>query len=442
MSTIDSQSSPSQSVVDAWYEKHNDEARNGRDNEMSRREIAAFRDDASLSAADKEIANFVYEHRNEFDADGNGRLSRSEFHRAVFMRSEQQSPSVQAVGRANALYEKHNDEAARGQDNEMSKREIRSFANDGSLSAKERKAAQTILDNRHDFDVDNNGRLNRNEFLQALSTVLEGDSESAPPVSDAPKPNASTSDYRAGAFTAKPEVERDGSIRLGGQQVDTTTQAGVLMSRTERSNKNVDIETNVREGQTQFVTIGTSNGGSTSKDVDTPVDKKLMEAQGFELLGVEGSRDKRVEIWGRVFEPENMDATVTLSANSKDVGYAIHTLDKSLDLDALSLRKDAFAKDGNSRVEFNGRNSYDLKLGAIFFDDSVEIENAGGRTVDYGKFEGKSDANTVQFFKQGDGDGFFVGLWGEGESVRGSYDIDNHAPGGRQQESLFIGGNV
>jgi len=192
--------------VHGWYEKHNDEAGRGRDNEMSKREVVSFSQDDSLTETEKAIANFVLENRKRFDTDGNGRLNREEFLEAVTAAKAAVSGEASGnepgatTGTSNPSidqwYEHYNDEAGKGRDNEMSKREVRAFAKDSSLSEEEQRIADFVFENMSRFDTSGNGRLNREEFLQAVNAASGSQGPSPENPTDTPTndPTGSPSD--------------------------------------------------------------------------------------------------------------------------------------------------------------------------------------------------------------------------------------------------------
>lgn len=237
---------------------------------------------------------------------------------------------------------------------------------------------------------------------------------------DASRPSSSSASGTQGSSHVA-SVNRAGSAVIGGENVSYSLQGGVLEDR-----GNSTIQTDVQDGQTQIVALGASDGGGSSLK-DKPIDRGLMEEQGFTLMGVEGTKDKKVEIWARVYDSGNpeMSSGVTLSGNAKDVAFTVHTLDTALDIGGLDVKVDPASRSGDT-FKFNTPSGDDFKFMAVFFDDSVEVLS-------------DSD-NIVQFWGQGDGDGFYVGLWGEGESVPNSVETKNHAKGGQQYESLYMGG--
>lgn len=196
-------------TIDAWYETHNDEAARGRDNEMSKREVRAFREDDSLTDEQQDIADFVFDNRKVFDRDGNGRLNRDEFHRAVQAAERQvdlpTSSDANEAEKINEFYERFNDEAAKGRDNEMSKREMRAFYEDASLSSEDRAVAQFIFENRKTLDVDGNSRLSRDEFFAAFDEAVSQDLKpvSAPPPSSDSRPPSSAKSLEWGGEDVK-----------------------------------------------------------------------------------------------------------------------------------------------------------------------------------------------------------------------------------------------
>jgi Ca2+-binding EF-hand superfamily protein len=257
----------SEDTINAWYETHNDEAGRGRDNEMSRREVVAFQQDGALTEDQKDIANYVFEQRKVFDTDGNGRLSREEFHSAVRAAEAnvdlpEGDESAQS-GKVHEFYERYNDEAAAGRDNEMSRREIEAFSDDADLGGEDRAIAQYILDNRSDLDTDNNGRLSRDEFVAAFDAAV---AQYLDPVAPPPESNP------IGSTNPPSNAER---IVWGGEEV----------SMWEITQQNAN-DSGIADGADAFLV--TVNDTSISRVED------MAEEYGFNVVETAGKSDAGV----------------------------------------------------------------------------------------------------------------------------------------------------
>ena len=93
-------------------------------------------------------------------------------------------------------------------------------------------------------------------------------------------------------------------------------------------------------GDYEFVLSGASEGGDEGALRNTPLDRALMERQGFSLLGVEGSKDRRSEIWVRVKRSENH---ITISGGAHDVAYTVLTVygsEVSFNIDDITVETD------------------------------------------------------------------------------------------------------
>lgn len=169
------------------------------------------------------------------------------------------------------------------------------------------------------------------------------------------------------------------------------------------------ITTPVSNGQTQIVALGTSDGGDRSRDVNSLLNKKLMEEQDFKLIGNRGPRDARVEVWARGYHTNNPkhNKNVYISGDSNAVAWTIHTLKANISI--TNLQRQAKESSSGVNVQSSGSgytmaiplkpdNSNKIKFVAMFLDDTTDI-------ID-------KNSHLTSFSGQGDGDTFFSGLWG------------------------------
>lgn len=218
-----------------------------------------------------------------------------------------------------------------------------------------------------------------------------------------------------------------GTLTLNGSEVSYTVDGGVV--NTQEGGDYIQ-PTTVEEGWTQIVTMGTSRGGGGSEK-NVSIDARLMKAQGFELIGVEGTKDKKVEMWGRVFDSDKgHNSDVIISSNGKDVAFTVHTIETDLNVgtlednaksDNIKLPKGAI----EGEMDIDGLNNYNFKISSIFFDDTVKVTDMPD--------------NSMQFYGQGDGDGLFVWIGGEGDKPPQDVGFKNISVGGKQKESMGTG---
>jgi Ca2+-binding EF-hand superfamily protein len=300
-------------VVDQWYNTFNDEAGRGQDNEMSKREVAALSSSTELSAEEQSVADFVLENRKQFDVDGNGRLNREEFHAAVQAAKRGDSGGTASdTDSINAIYERYNDEAARGRDNEMSKREVLAFKEDQSLSEEDAQIAEFMFDNRKQFDLDNNGRLNRDEFIQAFNSAKNPDS--VPPENNPlPEETPNVPGSGSGAGTS---LNGEGEVRSldGSKKITYTADKDVTLVVAVNASHGQDSDTdklpevrglgdNITAGNNDIgVTVSTmtlSAGESVTFTVDTKGGKGAYMVDTIDgHYRVSDSNTKRDGSWG------------------------------------------------------------------------------------------------------------------------------------------------
>jgi len=198
-------------------------------------------------------------------------------------------------------------------------------------------------------------------------------------------------------------VAKSFTIDFKGTPLTYWVKAGVI-KKPEARPSFAKVETAPQEGWVQLVSMGTSDGWIEDELVNQPVNKKLMELQGFELFTCNGSKDARAELWARRYDSSLHSPILYLSGDSKDVAWMVYALPlSSSNLAALRSgvkgESSYFYVNDDDTVTIPLRpSSGSLKFVAMFFDDTNDI-------VDPNPY-------LVAFSGQGDGDTFVTGLWG------------------------------
>lgn len=198
----------------------------------------------------------------------------------------------------------------------------------------------------------------------------------------------------------------EGSIE--GSAVVYTHQGGVNKStstHTYPSTANAD--------DYEIVALGASDGGDNSKEIDTSLDACLMTRQGFHLVGVRGTKDKKAEIWIRKNEGQE---EIELTGNGKDVAWCVTTLDGSnLDLAFNEFETEVYTGSHNNRstAKLKTPGGEGFTFAALFFDDPVELTDAGEGSDVFCKEWG-----------HGDGDGFAVVVYQPGDAPSETIEVD------------------
>ncbi len=224
-----------------------------------------------------------------------------------------------------------------------------------------------------------------------------------------PPPNPSTNPYcESGASGEQANQRETGTLSYNNRSVSYEMRGGVIKAK---HSPNACVATNVSGGQTQLVALGTSDGGCTSCLEGQPVDRSLMQKQGFSLVEVVGDEDARSEVWARVFDPAKASSTIAISGDSNAVAWVIASVGTTLNTGALannSVSTGSGKSLSNSRLSLSGYQSsgFQFKFVAAFLDDTCAVN------------EEDEEDHMLSFWSQGDGDTFFVGMWGAGESVK------------------------
>ncbi len=225
-----------------------------------------------------------------------------------------------------------------------------------------------------------------------------------------PPPTTSNPFCKGGTNGEQANQRESGTLSYNSRSVAYEMRGGVIKLS---HSPNACVATNVSQGQTQLVALGTSDGGCSTCKVGEPVDKALMVNQGFSLVEAIGDQDARSEVWARVFDSakSNHRGTIAISGNSKAVAWVIATVGTSLSTGALannavSTGSGKSIKD--SKVSMSGYQSsqFQFKFLAAFLDDTCSVD------------EEDEEDHMLSFWSQGDGDTFFVGMWGAGESAK------------------------
>jgi len=205
-----------------------------------------------------------------------------------------------------------------------------------------------------------------------------------------------------------------------GGPVSYTTVGGL-----NETTSDITVSSPGNAGDYQIVGIG---GSSTQGGTDQPIDRSLMENQGFTLVKVRGDGDKRSEIWFREHNGTAAHDSVTITENAhvdgnKDIGWSITTIDGAsitLDPSTFTTASDYSGGHGSTSVPFTKPSGNGMTFVAFFFDDSVQVTDSRGGDILY----------TV--WGQGDGDGFATVLYQPGALVPSDVGVITHDSGGRQ----------
>lgn len=187
-------------------------------------------------------------------------------------------------------------------------------------------------------------------------------------------------------------------------------------------------------GDYEFVLSGASDG-SEETEVDQPLDRALMEGQGFTLVGVRGTKDRRSEIWVR----QNSGQTqIEISGDANDVAYCVLTIysnNFSFDIDRDIKNVTKYDVHGSSSVSLHLPSQAGLRIASIFFDDSVNVTRAPSGFL----------LSSRALF--GDGDGFSAVMYEPASEPPTSLPIERQESGGGSQYasvgiSISVGGNT
>jgi len=227
---------------------------------------------------------------------------------------------------------------------------------------------------------------------------------------DSTEPPASNPYCEGGAAGEESTKKETGNLAYNNRSVPFEMRGGVI--RTKHS-PNACVATSVASGQTQLVALGTSDGGCGSCKVGQPVDRALMENQGFSLVEAVGDEDARSEVWARVFDAAkpNHRSTIAISGDSNGVAWVIANVGTALSTNALAnnaVSTGAGKSLSASRLSMSGYQSagFQFKFLAGFLDDTCSVD------------EEEEEDHMLSFWGQGDGDTFFVGMWGAGEGAK------------------------
>ena len=163
------------------------------------------------------------------------------------------------------------------------------------------------------------------------------------------------------------------------------------------TNGPISVFADADAGDYHIVAIGAS---SDHAPVNEPIDAAEMTNQGFQLVGVRGAFDSRIEVWIREHNGSNAYDTISIPENDspgKDSGYSITTIDgdsADLNFNSFNVKKD-FLGLGNDTAEFTFPSGSGFAFVAFFFDDGVEVTNTNGGELlynywerDYGDWDG------------------------------------------------------
>ncbi|MEX1364585.1 MAG: RICIN domain-containing protein [Nannocystaceae bacterium] len=218
----------------------------------------------------------------------------------------------------------------------------------------------------------------------------------------------------------------------GGGPIEYTNRAGL-----QRDKANHTKSSDAAAGDYEIVALGGSSvGGGTG-----PINRSLMEGQDFELVDVEGSGDKKCEIWFRENDGSSSQDSIKMTGDGKHVAWSITTIDGS----GLALDPDDFRTasrtgnhgEGNSTAKLPQPSGSGFTFACMFFDDPVELESAGKGDILYRAW----DSDDFEF---GDGDGFATIFYQPGDSPPSSvsiYDHDSGSGNGEQYVSTVFKSN-
>ena len=212
--------------------------------------------------------------------------------------------------------------------------------------------------------------------------------------------------------------------------VSPTSLAGTYESSggVNTTGANITAPSRANNGDYEVVSLGSS---STGGGEDAPIDRSLMEAQGFGLVGVEGEFDRKVEVWIR----ENTgQGPITITGDGYDVAWNILTLnqaDYSFDINSLevTLSDTHFSGRDHTTAPLNAPGGNHFNFAAMFFDDSVEIDDANGGDIIHAEHS------------FGDGDGFVALLYPAGANLPDYVEGRAHDSGGAQMVTVSFSPN-
>ena len=233
------------------------------------------------------------------------------------------------------------------------------------------------------------------------------------------------------AVTAPIWLEHGGAPSIpNGDPVSPTSLAGTYETNggVNTTGYNITASTHANNGDYEIVSLGSSSAGGGT---DAPIDRSLMEDQGFRLVGVEGEFDRKVEVWIR----ENTgQGSVTITGDGYDVAWNILTLNKedySFDINSLDVKLSDthFSGRDHTTAPLNAPGGNHFNFAAMFFDDSVEIDNANGGDIIHSEHS------------FGDGDGFVALLYPAGANLPDYVEGRCHDSGGAQMVTVSFSPN-
>jgi hypothetical protein len=177
----------------------------------------------------------------------------------------------------------------------------------------------------------------------------------------------------------------------GSGPVRFTSKGGV-----NKNTSTASVSTPARSGDYEIVAVG---GSSVQGGDEKPIDASLMTGQGFKLVGVRGTADKKSELWIR---RNSGQSSVKITGKGKDIGWSLTTIDGTktrLDISSFAVATYSGGHgEGTADATFKTPSGSGLLIGAFFFDDSVELLSAGDGTIlhkDWGFGDGDGVATVL-----------------------------------------------
>jgi len=189
----------------------------------------------------------------------------------------------------------------------------------------------------------------------------------------------------------------------------------------------------IASSEYELVIFGASNaGGGTNQ----PQEGNRLANQGFQLVGVKGTSDQKIEVWIRMnlgrggvtlCEPCGLWTDYAKETGGKGCGWAIMKI-KRAQFNLNDIRVTSWnGTHGSSSVWLQSPSSRTgFTVMAMFFDDSVQLTSASRGTVAYEKW----------LF--GDGDGISLVAWQPGQSMPSNANIREYDGGGNQFTAVAL----
>lgn len=198
-------------------------------------------------------------------------------------------------------------------------------------------------------------------------------------------------------------------LMIGGTAaLQISTVGGVVRSEKDRSTTNPEVvASKASEGDYEIACIG---GSTTWGSASTPIDSSLMTGQGFTLIdNARVGNDRSSEIWIR---KNNGQSTIKVTHKAWDVPWSVTTLDGSgLNLDYNKFKSSSKTSGGASPSvrpavwgEIGNIPANSFTFACLFFDDEVELKNAGEGSIEFKVWDGIGDGDGLAavFFQPGD----------------------------------------